>query len=48
MGRPTFSPGKKLTGGKFRPVTPVSDNGDSNHMGVWLDTVTVLLNNIEF
>ena len=23
MGRPTFSPGKKLTGGKFRPVTPV-------------------------
>ena len=23
MGRPGFSPGKKLTGGKFRPVTPV-------------------------
>ena len=22
MGRPIFSPGKKLTGGKFRPVTP--------------------------
>ena len=22
MGRPGFSPGKKLTGGKFRPVTP--------------------------
>ena len=24
MGRPSFSPGKKLTGGKFRPVTPGS------------------------
>ena len=24
MGRPILSPGKKLTGGKFRPVTPVS------------------------
>ena len=24
MGRPIFSPGKKLTGGKFRPVTPVT------------------------
>ena len=23
MGRPILSPGKKLTGGKFRPVTPV-------------------------
>ena len=23
MGRPGFSPWKKLTGGKFRPVTPV-------------------------
>ena len=23
MGQPGFSPGKKLTGGKFRPVTPV-------------------------
>ena len=22
MGRPILSPGKKLTGGKFRPVTP--------------------------
>ena len=22
MGRPIFSPGKKLTGRKFRPVTP--------------------------
>ena len=26
MGRPIFSPGKKLTGGKFRPVTPASEN----------------------
>ena len=25
MGRPILSPGKKLTGGKFRPVTPVLD-----------------------
>ena len=24
MGRPILSPGKKLTGGKFRPVTPGS------------------------
>ena len=24
MGRPILSPGKKLTGGKFRPVTPVT------------------------
>ena len=26
MGRPILSPGKKLTGGKFRPVTPASVN----------------------
>ena len=25
MGRPILSPGKKLTGGKFRPVTPGRD-----------------------
>ena len=30
MGRPILSPGKKLTGGKFRPVTPAGDfaNGE--------------------
>ena len=26
MGRPILSPGKKLTGGKFRPVTPGQNN----------------------
>ena len=31
MGRPILSPGKKLTGGKFRPVTPVCNQ--------FLDTV---------
>ena len=37
MGRPILSPGKKLTGGKFRPVTPVlsgyskKDNKDLNN-----------------
>ena len=29
MGRPILSPGKKLTGGKFRPVTPVSQRGSA-------------------
>ena len=27
MGLPILSPGKKLTGGKFRPVTPASNLG---------------------
>ena len=27
MGRPILSPGKKLTGGKFRPVTPEMSDG---------------------
>ena len=31
MGRPILSPGKKLTGGKFRPVTP-GQNGTRGKM----------------
>ena len=29
MGRPILSPGKKLTGGKFRPVTPATLYADT-------------------
>ena len=29
MGRPILSPGKKLTGGKFRPVTPAPVSNQS-------------------
>ena len=32
MGRSILSPGKKLTGGKFRPVTP---------HGIFIETVSV-------
>ena len=31
MGRPILSPGKKLTGGKFRPVTPGLYDVDAVH-----------------
>ena len=34
MGRPILSPGKKLTGGKFRPVTPVNSEDPDEICGI--------------
>ena len=46
MGRPILSPGKKLTGGKFRPVTPGPTRISSFHFSISLEPLQGQTENI--